>query len=142
MEVPLLNTDPGALPIRSGDRVPSQLSNELGSTQETTLLHVPIAVVTVISAGHTKAGCSASKIVTLKEQLIGPFPEGSETVYVIIVLPRGNEVPEFCPVLVGVKGPQLSVAIGAVQDTMLLHKPAALLDVISDGHTRTGFWSS
>jgi len=139
MEVPLLNTDPGAFPVRTGVRAPSQLSNELGSTQETTLLHVPTAVVTTTSAGHTKAGCSASKMVTLKEQLIGPFPEGSETVYVMIVLPRGNEEPGASPVLVGVKGPQLSVAIGAVQETVLLHNPGALLEVLSDGQTRTGF---
>ena len=45
------------------------------------------------------------------------FPLGSVAVYVTVVLPIGNVAPGICDPM-GVTGPELSVAVGAVHVAM------------------------
>ena len=83
-----------------------------------------------------------SLTVTLKLHTLLIFPAASVAVYVIAVVPTGKEEPGVCD-LVQIKlfaGVQLSVAVGSVQDTVVVHNPASLVLVMLLGQPAiTGF---
>jgi len=61
VDTPKRKVEPGPEPeTLVGVKVPSQLSEAVASTQDTTLLHRPVAELTIIFAGHANTGASLS----------------------------------------------------------------------------------
>ena len=122
--------------------VAEQLSEAVGAVQETMASHSPASLDTAMSAGvSAMAGSSSSVTVTVKEADV-LLPAASVAVYVTVVLPTAKEAPLLW-LDVNVVTPQLSAAVGAVQETRAAQSPASLLWEMSIGMPEMlGFSSS
>jgi hypothetical protein len=112
--------------------IPLQLSAAVGGVQVATAWHEVLADTTISEVTQVeKTGFTSSTTVTLNVH-VATFPATSVAVYFTTVIPRWNIDPEAC-VEFKVTAVQLSVAMGAVQFTVVWH--AADADtVILEGH--------
>jgi hypothetical protein len=131
---PTGKADPEANPPVWVKEVTPQLSVADGAIQVPMAEHVPGSLFKTILAGHdVKNGAWLSVTITSNEH-VDEFPAASVAVKVIIVIPTGNVEPDGKPDVCTIETPgQLSEADGAIHDTIALHKPGLLLEIISNG---------
>ena len=137
--VPTGNKEPG-LRLLTKD-APGQLSVTVGTVQVTGAVHKPELAATVMLAGTLDMIGSRSTTKTQKPA-VSEFPFMSVAVYRTRVRPIPKKLAGAV-VVVKLDIPQLSVAVGAVQDTVVPHVVTPLVTVILAGMPEMmGFWLS
>jgi hypothetical protein len=139
--IPIENDDPLGKPAVCAITRPGQLSEAAGATHPTTAVHAPGVVLTEMLAGQeVNTGNWLSLTVTVNVHVL-TFPYTSVAVNTMLVTPMGKADPEGKPLVCTSEIPgQLSVATGATQLTVELHRPGVLFTTILAGHeVNTGF---
>lgn len=133
--VPIGKVEPLGKPPVCAMETPGQLSLADGATQFTTAPQIPVVLLTKIFTGHdVNTGNSLSVTVTVKEHML-LLPLASVAVNDTVVVPIGKTDPLGKPAVCVTTIPaQLSVAIGAGQNTVAPQTPGALLTEIFEGH--------
>ncbi len=131
---PTGNVEPDGNPLVCVITNPAQLSVAVGATQLTTAPHMPGVLVVVTFIGHdVNTGNSLSVTVTVNEHM-AVLPLASVAVYDMLVTPIGKVDPDGNPaVWVNTKPAQLSLAVGAAQNTIAPQVPGVLFTLIFTG---------
>jgi hypothetical protein len=115
-----------------------QLSVPIGAVKVTWAVQRPGSLLVVMLPGQVMVGSSVSVMVTSKVQE-AEFPELSETVTVLNVVPTGKAAPLARPaVWVVVALGQLSTPVGAVKVTTFEQRPGSLVPVMLPGQVIVG----
>ena len=134
--IPVGNTDPEAGPAVWAMMLPEQLSAEVGAVQLINAPQTPASLFTaMLPESPTIVGFCVSFTFTVNEA-VNLFDTASVAVYVIVVLPIGNTVPEAGPAVCDILLPeQLSAEVGAVQLTNAPQTSASLLTSMLAGRS-------